>query len=44
MGLVRTHPVRGYEILKDTKLPWPAAEMALHHHERLDGSGYPDGI
>lgn len=43
-ALVRTHPVRGYEILKNTKLPWPAAEMALHHHERLDGSGYPDGI
>ena len=42
--LMRTHPQRGYEILKDTQLPWPTAEMALHHHERLDGSGYPDGI
>ena len=42
--LMRTHPQRGYDILKDTQLPWPTAEMALHHHERLDGSGYPDGI
>jgi len=42
--LIRVHPVRGYEILKDAGLPWPAADMALHHHERLDGSGYPDGI
>ena len=25
-------------------MPWPAAEMALHHHGVFDGSGYPDGI
>jgi len=43
-GLVRTHPQRGYEVLKNTDLPWPVAELALHHHERLDGSGYPDGL
>jgi len=43
-SLVCTHAKQGYEILKDTKLPWPVAEMALHHHERVDGSGYPDGI
>ena len=43
-GLVRTHPQRGYEVLKNTNLPWPVAELALHHHERLDGSGYPDGL
>ena len=42
--LVRTHPQRGYEILKDTDLPRSVAEMALHHHERLDGSGYPNGL
>jgi len=42
--LIRTHAKRGYEILKDANLPWPVADMALHHHERLDGSGYPDGI
>ena len=43
-GLIHVHTKQGYEILRDTKLPWPVAEMALHHHERLDGSGYPDGI
>ncbi len=41
--IIRAHPRRGYDILKEAKLPWPVAEMALRHHERLDGSGYPDG-
>jgi putative nucleotidyltransferase with HDIG domain len=43
-NLLRSHTKRGYEILKDTYLPWPVADMAVHHHERLDGSGYPHGI
>ena len=43
-ALICTHPKQGYNILKDTNLPWPVADMALHHHERLDGSGYPHGI
>lgn len=43
-SLIRAHAQQGYDILKDADLPWPVAEMALHHHERLDGSGYPDGI
>ena len=43
-NLVRAHAKQGYIILKDTNLPWPVADMALHHHERLDGSGYPHGI
>ena len=43
-GLVRTYPQRGYEVLKDANLAWPVAELVLHHHERLDGSGYPDGL
>jgi len=43
-SLIRAHAQRGYDILKDADLPWPVAEMALHHHERLDGSGYPDGL
>jgi HD-GYP domain-containing protein (c-di-GMP phosphodiesterase class II) len=35
----------GYnQILEDTDFPWPVAEMTLHHHERLDGSGYPDEL
>jgi PAS domain S-box-containing protein len=43
-ALIRSHPRRGYEVLLDAKLPWPVADMALRHHERLDGSGYPDGV
>ncbi len=43
-ALICSHPKQGYNILKDTKLPWPVADMTLHHHERLDGSGYPHGI
>lgn len=42
--LIRSHPQRGYDVLLDAKLPWPVADMALRHHERLDGSGYPGGI
>ena len=43
-ALIRAHARQGYTILKDANLPWPIAEAALQHHERLDGSGYPDGI
>jgi len=43
-ALIRTHARRGNEILGEAELPWPVAEMALHHHERPDGSGYPDGL
>ena len=43
-AIIRAHTKQGYNILKDANLPWPVAEVALQHHERLDGSGYPDGI
>ncbi len=43
-NLIRTHAKQGYEIVNGSAFPWPVADMALHHHERLDGSGYPDGI
>ena len=43
-GVVRTHPQRGYDVLRDANLPPLVAELALHHHERLDGSGYPGGL
>jgi len=42
--LVKTHPRVGYDIVKNIAFPWPIADMILHHHERLDGSGYPDGL
>lgn len=44
-NLIKSHPEVGYnKILRDTDFPWPVTEMTLHHHERLDGSGYPDGL
>jgi len=43
-SLIQVHTRQGHEILREATLPWPVAEMALHHHERLDGSGYPDGL
>ncbi len=42
--MVKSHTTVGYEILKDIDFPWPIAEMAYQHHERLDGSGYPNGL
>ena len=43
-ALIRAHTKQGYGMLKDANLPWPIADVALQHHERLDGSGYPHGI
>ncbi len=43
-AFIRAHPVIGHEIVKDIDFPWPIAEMILQHHERLDGSGYPNGL
>jgi len=43
-GIIRAHPMRGHSILADANLPWPVADMAMQHHERLDGSGYPGGV
>ena len=44
MELVRTHVQVGVEVLRPIHFPWPVAEAVLHHHERLDGSGYPQGL
>lgn len=43
-ALIKTHPQTGYDIIKDVEFPWPIAQMLLQHHERLDGSGYPQGL
>jgi PAS domain S-box-containing protein/putative nucleotidyltransferase with HDIG domain len=43
-SLIKTHVQAGYEILKDIEFPWPIARMVLEHHERMDGSGYPNGL
>ena len=42
--LIKTHPGAGYNILKEVDFPWPIAQMVYQHHERLDGSGYPQGL
>lgn len=44
MTLVREHALTGAAIVGDQPFPWPIADMVRHHHERLDGSGYPDGL
>lgn len=43
-SLIKTHPQVGYEILKNIEFPWPIAQIILQHHERLNGTGYPNGI
>lgn len=43
-ALVKEHPQAGYDIVARIDFPWPAADMILQHHERLDGSGYPNGL
>ena len=42
--MVKTHVEAGYDILKSIDFPWPIADVVLQHHERLDGSGYPNRI
>jgi putative nucleotidyltransferase with HDIG domain len=42
--LVKSHPEVGREIVADIPFPWPVADMIYQHHERLDGSGYPQGL
>ena len=43
-ALVKAHPKTGYEILKGIEFPWDIARIVLQHHERIDGSGYPQGL
>ncbi|MFQ5812017.1 MAG: HD domain-containing phosphohydrolase [Anaerolineae bacterium] len=43
-GLIKAHPQLGYDVLKTIEFPWPVAEIVLQHHERMDGSGYPQGL
>ena len=42
--LIKTHPALSYEMLCNIPFPWPIAEIAYQHHERIDGSGYPRGL
>jgi PAS domain S-box-containing protein/putative nucleotidyltransferase with HDIG domain len=42
--LIKIHPEIGYNILKDIDFPWPVAQIVYQHHERINGSGYPQGL
>jgi len=41
---IQKHPVVGEQICRSLKTLRPVLDMIRHHHERLDGSGYPDGL
>lgn len=43
-ALLRAHPVIGYDMLRDIPTLEPIRPLVLRHHERIDGSGYPDGL
>ncbi|MGD8926658.1 MAG: HD-GYP domain-containing protein [Thioalkalispiraceae bacterium] len=43
--IMKTHPVEGHKILKsDEHMPLESLEVVLHHHERINGAGYPDNL
>ncbi len=44
INLIRAHPVIGWEILNGLDFGWPVADIVRQHHERVDGTGYPDGL
>ncbi len=44
ISLIREHVQMGYDIIRNVKFPWPIADIVRQNHERLDGSGYPQGL
>lgn len=42
--MIKIHPRVSFDILQDIPFPWPVAQMVYQHHERMDGSGYPQGL
>ena len=42
--MIQSHAQIGHDILGDVKFSWPIANIILQHHERMDGSGYPQGL
>jgi response regulator RpfG family c-di-GMP phosphodiesterase len=43
-ALIKTHPQNGFDIIKEINFPWPIDKIILQHHERIDGSGYPNQL
>jgi putative nucleotidyltransferase with HDIG domain len=44
LRILRNHPQAGYDIVREIPFPWPVATAIRQHHERMDGSGYPQGL
>lgn len=44
IAMLRNHAQAGYDVVKNMKFPWPVAQTIYQHHERLDGSGYPNQL
>ena len=44
MKVMAEHPAAGVELLEGIDFPWDVRPMIRHHHERWDGSGYPDHV
>jgi len=43
-SLIKAHAQIGYDILKSIDFSYPVAQIVLQHHEKMDGSGYPNGL
>jgi putative nucleotidyltransferase with HDIG domain len=43
-SLFKNHPQVGHDVLENVEFPWPVAQIVFQHHERMDGSGYPQGL
>lgn len=44
LRVARNHAEASYYMLEKVPWPWPVAQIVRQHHERMDGSGYPDGL
>lgn len=43
-ALIQAHAQTGFDVLRSVDFPWPIADVALQHHERMNGTGYPQGL
>jgi PAS domain S-box-containing protein/putative nucleotidyltransferase with HDIG domain len=43
-GMIKAHPQAVYDIVREIEFPWPVAQIVIQHHERMDGTGYPQGL
>ena len=43
-SLIKNHTQQGFNILDSVEFSFPIAEIVLQHHEKIDGSGYPQGL